>query len=285
MADSSALFDWQSSAHLGFEQLQSYFFSLIPQLFVAAIILLLGWGCAWLLSKLALTLLRVLNKALASIQQKTQQPRQVQLSPQHIKVICRSVFWLTLLFFATAAASSLGLSLFTDSAAALFAYLPNLITGILIMVAGYLLAGLISSMIKASAHSIGFAHTEAATRIAHFVILFTAMVIGVEQLGINVHFVTNLVIVVTGMLCFGVALAFGLGSQEVIANTVAARQAQRHCRINDDIDIAGVRGRLTEITATMLVIESDQGRVLIPASVFLKHHSHISTTDTTGHRQ
>ena len=102
------------------------------------------------------------------------------------------------------------------------------------------------------------------------VTLFTALVVGIEQLGIQIQFVTELLLVVAGVLLAGVALAFGLGAQQLIANIVGAQQLQKFCRLGDRLNIAGTEGVVIEITSTGLVLETDAGRSWVPAKLFLE---------------
>lgn len=262
--------DWQSILAGSYEHLVYQIVSYLPQVTAVLVLLLIGWLVAWLLSKVTAGFLAFTNRAAIGFSQKLHSDKPFQLRPNHMQLISRVVFWLTMMFFFAAAASSLGLDFFSGWFASLFGYLPKLIAGVLIIIGGYLAGNVISVMARASAQSIGFSRVDTAARIAKLIVLFTAVVIGVEQLGINIQFVTHLVIVLTGVMCFGIALAFGLGSRDLIANTVAARQVLRHCRVNDQIEIAGLSGKLTEITGTMVVIETEKGRTLIPASVFLQ---------------
>ncbi|CAM3872277.1 MULTISPECIES: mechanosensitive ion channel family protein [Pseudoalteromonas] len=285
MATEDTFDNWQHALSASYEQLINQFVTHTPQLLGAALMLLVGWVVAWLLSKLTISLFKLCNRALAGLSQRVQTEQTLQLNLKHARLIGKTVFWVTMMFFIAAATSSLGLNFFSDWISSLLSYLPNLLAGIFIIVGGYLLGNLASAMARAGAQSVGFARVEVAGNIAKLAILFTATVIGIEQLGINIQFVTNMVVVLTGVLCAGVALAFGLGSRELIANTVAAKQALRHCRINDQIEIAGVSGTLTEITATMLVIETQKGRTLIPARQFLKDSAHITATHSHSSKQ
>jgi hypothetical protein len=85
-----------------------------------------------------------------------------------------------------------------------------------------------------------------------------------------------LMIVVSGVLLSGVALAFALSSKLLLSNILAARQARKHLRVNEHICIAQVEGILVEISATMLVIETAKGRCLVPAKFCLESTSEVS---------
>jgi small-conductance mechanosensitive channel len=81
--------------------------------------------------------------------------------------------------------------------------------------------------------------------------------------------------VVSGVIVAGIALAFGLGAKTLVANIIGARHAQKYCRSSDHIQIAGVEGKVVEINSTMMVIETDQGRIMIPAKLYLEEISQV----------
>lgn len=63
---------------------------------------------------------------------------------------------------------------------------------------------------------------QAATlaRSVQIVILATAIIVGIELIGLNMHFVTTGVVVFVGILLDGAALAFGLGAKTMVGNIV-----------------------------------------------------------------
>ncbi|MDN4503495.1 mechanosensitive ion channel [Alteromonadaceae bacterium BrNp21-10] len=268
--------NWQSAFTQSYDLLIKNILAYVPQLLGALVLMLIGWIVAWILAKVTLTLMSLLNRIMVKVSQSLHVNKPWNLKPQHVQVASKSVFWITLIFFAAATTSSMGLDFFATWLGAILSYLPNLLAGLVIIIGGYLLGNLASAMARATAQSAGFEQVQTIGNMVKLAVVFTALVIGVEQLGINIQFITNLVIVLTGVLSAGIALAFGLGSKQLIANTVAARQIKHHCQIDDHISIAGVEGTLTEITATMLIIETQQGRTLVPASEFMRQASNIN---------
>lgn len=265
--------DLQSAITDLYTQLQTYLLGYLPQLLGALLLILAGWIVAWLLSRLTLSLIRLLNRLLTVLVPTALRDKGLEIKHQHSQFAGKIIFWLVMLFFIAASTSILGLDLFATWLGGLLAYLPKLLAGILIMLGGYLLSNLLSTMARATAESAGLAQAGWIGAFTKFAVIFTALVIGIEQLGINIHFITTLVIVLTGVLSFGLALAFGLGSRELIANVVGARQARKHCQIDDHLKVGETDGILVEITDTMLVLETAQGRALLPAKYWLEQSS------------
>ena len=276
MENSSTPAEWQSVLSASFEQLLAYLLAYLPQLFGAILLIVVGWLLAFILSKLTLTLLSLVNRLVVRIAPSFLRDKQIELKPAYLVVVSKSVFWLVILFFIAAATKILGLDFFASSIKALIAYLPRLLAGALIIFFGFLLGNIAKAMAKAAAESSGMQQPDAIGTFVKVAVVFTSLVIGVEQIGINVRFVTNLVVILSGVLTAGVALAFGLGCKELVSNVVGARQAKKYCQLQESISIAGVEGVLVDISNTMLVLETEKGKIMLPASFYLNNITTVS---------
>jgi len=105
-------------------------------------------------------------------------------------------------------------------------------------------------------------------RIAQTIILVAAVVIGADQIGINVTFLVILAAVVLGTLLGGVALAVSLGAKTFVANLISGHAVRQNYRLGQVVRIAGFEGRILDITPTAVVLETSDGRVNLPAKVF-----------------
>lgn len=268
--------DWQNALSSSYEQLIAYLIAYVPQLLGALFLIFLGWLIAWLSSRLVLSLMRFVSRIWQQTSFKLFPGKSAELSAKHALIVSKTVFWIVMLFFIAAATASLGLDFFATWLSSFLSYVPQLLAGLLIIIGGYLLGNVASIMAETTAQTAGFKRPGVLGRLAKMAVLFTALVIGIEQLGINIQFITTLMIVVTGVLLSGIALAFALSSKLLLSNILAARQARKHLRVNEHICIAQVEGILVEISATMLVIETAKGRCLVPAKFCLESTSEIS---------
>ena len=127
------------------------------------------------------------------------------------------------------------------------------------------------------AESAGFKQSELLGTSVQVAVFFTAVVIGVEQLGINIHFFTQFFIVTSAILLFGFSLAFGLGAKDLIGNIIGSQQAQKIIRIGDEIAIDDIEGVVIEISSTALILETEAGRTTLPAHWFSNKMTHIKS--------
>jgi small-conductance mechanosensitive channel len=177
------------------------------------------------------------------------------------------VYWVTILFFLTAATQVLGLNAFLGWLNRVVAYLPTLLTGGLIMLAGFLLSALVRDLV-ATAAPLGDSQRVLLGRAAQFVILITAIVIGADQIGIKVTFLVIMVTVLAGTLLGGLALALSLGARTYVSNLIGAHYLSQQFRAGQTMRVGNYQGRVLEFTATSIVLETADGRVNLPAKIY-----------------
>ena len=274
--------DWPellvSTSHHLLDQLIVY----TPKLLGAILLLAIGSLIAYLLSKLARTGVKLVESLLLRLFPSFVFKSDIKFRQSYIDAISKIVFWFVLLFFVAASANSLGLDMVSNWVQQLLLYLPRLAVGILIIIGGYLISNAIKLMVVSATESAGMKQALWIGRSAQFVVFFTAIVIGVEQLGINIQFFTELFIIISAILLSGFSLAFAFGAKYLVANIIGAQQANKFYQLGDEISIADIEGVLVEIKGTMLVIESQQGRMLIPASLVMQHIARIKSPSSTG---
>ncbi|WP_088329361.1 mechanosensitive ion channel [Lacimicrobium sp. SS2-24] len=273
MTSESPSGNWQTALTQLYSGLSEQLWAYLPQLLGALLLVLAGWLVAWLLSRLTRSVINLINRLLGALKPLSMRSKALYIKPAHGRIAGRIVFWIVMLFFLAAATSTLGLAFFANWLGQFLTYLPRLLAGLLIMIGGVVLGNLLSSMTKATAESAKLPKVMWLAAMVKYAVIFTALVIGVEQLGINIQFITNLVVVVIAVFSAGLALAFALGSQSLVANLVGTRQARKHCKLQDYIQIGDTQGVLLEITDNMLILETEQGRTLIPGKQWMNRSS------------
>jgi small-conductance mechanosensitive channel len=105
-------------------------------------------------------------------------------------------------------------------------------------------------------------------RSAQIIILFTAIIIGIDQVGIDIAFLSVIAGIVLSAMLGGLALAFGLGARTHVSNIIAANQLRNLYHVGDKVRVGDIEGRILDITVSRLLIETDIGTVDIPAKLF-----------------
>jgi small-conductance mechanosensitive channel len=248
----------QVSAGLG-ERLAA----LLPQLIGALALLTVGWLLARLLRvatrRGALLLDALLARGAGASRWKV---------GRSATLLGNIVYWVVLLFFVTAATHTLGLQTFTDWLARLLDHLPALAAGLLIVVAGYLASGFVGELVQATATGLAPLQRAALARVAQGATLIMALLVGADQIGLKITWIAILAAVLVGTVMGGVTLAVSLGARGYVANLIGAFYLRQVLRLGQRVRVAGHEGRVVDITVTSLVLETADGRVLLPASLY-----------------
>ena len=103
---------------------------------------------------------------------------------------------------------------------------------------------------------------------------------GIDQIGIDVTFVTTMLAIVLGGVVLGFSLAFGLGTRRVVANLVASHSLQRYFSVGQRARFGEIEGEILDFTPTGVVLATEQGRTHVPASHFDEQSSVLRTGDS-----
>jgi small-conductance mechanosensitive channel len=192
------------------------------------------------------------------------------LQPRHppARIVGAVVFWLMMLIFITMSTEVLGLGIFVTWLKEIVNYLPLAIAGLLIVLVGFVISSLTRDLIASTAASAGLSHGDLLGRTAQIIILLIAVVIGVDQIGIDITFLSVIAGIVLSAMLGGIALAFGLGARTHVSNIIAANQLKQLYQVGDKVRIGDVEGRIVEISVSRVILESDVGSVDIPAKLF-----------------
>ncbi|WP_418318301.1 mechanosensitive ion channel family protein [Piscinibacter sakaiensis] len=235
----------------------------LPQVLGAIALLLIGWLLARLLRMATRRAAGLLDSL---ITRSTGQARwKIGRSASLVGTI---VYWVVLLFFITAATHTLGLQSFSDWLARLLDHLPTLAAGLLIVFAGYLLSGFVGEIVLATASGLAPPQRQALARVAKWATLILALLIGADQIGLKVTWLAIFAAVLVGSILGGLALSVSLGARHYVANLIGAHHLRQALRIGQRVRVAGHEGRIVDLSATSLILETDDGRVMLPGSVY-----------------
>ncbi|MGB5172159.1 MAG: mechanosensitive ion channel domain-containing protein [Eudoraea sp.] len=188
-------------------------------------------------------------------------------------------FWLIIFSSILLITDILGLTVLTNWFESIIQYLPNFLAAILIIFAAIIVGNLISDLIESLSHRFGIEYSATLGRIAQVLLLFVAIIIAMDQIGIEISFLINLIDIILAALLFGAALAFGLGARTSISNILGAFYVRKSYKEGDVVQIGEVKGRIIKIDTTSVVLDSEKGQVIIPAKEFNENKSFLITKD------
>ncbi|MEP7206949.1 MAG: hypothetical protein ABI920_08420 [Casimicrobiaceae bacterium] len=238
----------------------------LPSIVGAVLLLIVGWLAALLLRSAARRLLLLLDVVVARMLGRSLAER-VRFA-RSARVVGAIVFWVVLLVFITAATQVLGLQAFTQWLARVIDYLPELLAGLMIVVAGYIVSRIAADLILRTSGPLAPAQRLVAARAAQVTILAAAVLVGAEQIGIRVTLLAIFVGVAAVAIAGGVVVAISLGARVHVANLIGVQQTRQRYTLGQRIRVAGFDGRILEFAAHAVVLETEDGTVTLPGRVF-----------------
>jgi hypothetical protein len=134
-----------------------------------------------------------------------------------VTLVANAIYWLLTLGVTLAVLSSLGLRTATDLFARLVQYIPNVVATIIVLIFGTLFAQFVQTATYTYLSNLGVTSAGMISSLARIALIVFVVSISLEQLSIGGQVLVSAFQIAFGALCFGVALAFGLGGRDAAA--------------------------------------------------------------------
>ena len=178
------------------------------------------------------------------------------------------VFWAVLLFFVATAADALRLPLLSAAVASLSLFVPRVMVAVLIVVAGLVMGNVARGAITAAAARAGAALGRGLGQIVRLAIVMAAVLIAVAELGVDITLLTAVFSVAFAALLGSFAIAFGLGARTAMSNIIGSHYMRQTFEVGQMVRVGGIEGTIAELTATTVILEVPEGRMIVPAKQF-----------------
>jgi len=235
----------------------------IPNLFVALILVLLGFVVAKLLDTL---LSKLLGKVgLDRLMAGTGLTKLIARAGIQVPVsalIGKIVYWFVLLVFLVSAAESLGLQRVSATLDVLALYLPKVFGAALVLVIGILLAQLVSGLVRSAADGVGLDYANGLARIAQGLVIILSISVAIGQLEVKTDLLNNVIAIVLISVGLAVALALGLGSRDIAAQILAGIYVRELYEVGQELKVGDVQGQIEEIGTVKTTLLTDDGELV-----------------------
>jgi len=241
----------------------------LPNLLGALALLFIGWVAAFLIRWLIQHFAKGLDALLAVVHrwlgQKVTRPRWSVSN-----LVGKIVFWIILTYAVSAAAEQLGLITFAHWVLGLLGYLPRVLISAFILFIGYLISSGVRNIVVTVADSSGFQHGLSLGYLASGLILAFTLLLGLDQLGLDVTVFASIIVLAAAALFGSAALAFGIGAGDAVRNVMASHYVRKAYRPGQRVRMQGLEGEIVELTQVAVILETAEGEAWIPARHFLE---------------
>jgi small-conductance mechanosensitive channel len=266
---------WYDSISITYKQYVEQFISFAPTLLGALAILLVGVVFGLVLKHAARKIVKLLGVIFLKKSSSDHLSSKMVVLTTSANVLSFIAFWAVMLFFIASAANYIGWKVLQELIRTFLSYIPNLALSFFIIFTCFILADRVGIIISSLYRSVSHRENELLSKTAQVIIVFTGIILGIENLGIQMKFLTDLIVIVVGILLSGAALAFGFGARSMIANVIGSHFVKKHCKVGDKLGIADVIGVITEINSATITLETEEGKVIMPSKIFLSEMSKL----------
>jgi len=255
-----------------FRRLQYELIELIPKILMSLIVLLIGYLVARLVKFIVIRLFHYLDKLTKRKFSKVN----FEGAGSFLGI---AFFWLVLFFSVVLITEILALSILTQWFQSILQYIPNIFAATLIIFAAIILGNLLTNLIESVSERTGFRESTLFSRIIRFALISLAVIIALDQVGLEISLLIDIIDIVLAALLFGGALSFALGARASVSNILAAYYVRKGYKVGDVIQIGETKGKITKINSTNVVLENEIGRLTIPAKEFNESKSYLIKRD------
>ena len=246
-----------------FLEVAEHFTGLPRNAMFATLILVAGWLLAFLMRSMTVRLVREVARMIASGRTDD------ALARHRLDVLLgRGVFWVVIVLTVMAATERLGLPVINAWLSVVAAYLPRVFTCLVIIITGVIVGSLGRSALTRALPSTDYIDPERLGGVLQWLVVGASVLVAVQQLGIDVGFLTNVVTIALIGFFAASAIAFGLGGRAAVANIIAGHYVRELYEVGNTVRIEGLEGRIVRMTATAVILSHHDGETAVPTQLF-----------------
>ena len=192
---------------------------LLPKIVGFLLILIIGWLLSKLFSFVIKNLLRLARIHVLSEKAGIETfLKKGGLKKDVVDIISHVAYWFFIIITFVVAFNSVGLTAVSDVLNEILLYFPNVFVALVILVIGFYLARFVAGLVQVFAGNIGIEKPDIVGKIVYVVVIIFIVPITLNQLRIAANLVTNTFLLLFGALCLALAIAFGIGSKDLVAS-------------------------------------------------------------------
>jgi len=242
---------------------------ILPEAVLAILIVVAGWIVASIIYRICVKILSFF--AVDKLVAKTPLDRMLKsvgISKSASEILGLLFFWLAILVTLVFAAEILHLNQVSSALTVVTSYIPQVIAAFLIVVFGMLLAKFLQTVVVQSLAKTQLGYERSIGRAIQVIVLVFVFLAAIEQLGLNLSFVTTNVLIVVGAVLLIVGISVVLGARTVLENALLCQHLKRQLKTGQEVSIGQIKGTVQSFTLSGVILKTPQGNTVVPATHF-----------------
>lgn len=241
------------------------FASAVPNLIAAIIIAFIGYFIAKVIGKAVAAVLRKVGiDKLGEKLNETDLLSSTNFDFKPSKLIGTIVYVLLLLVFLVMATDILQMATVSNMVKNIIDYIPNLISALILLVLGILLADFIKKVVQTACESLGIPSGKIIATFIFYLVFLTMTISALSQAKIDTSLITSNMTVLLGGVVGAFALGYGFAARDTMANFLASFYSRKKLQIGDVIALDGEKGEVVELDNNSVTLDTGKSTVIIP---------------------
>lgn len=202
-------------------ELISKFWLALSKVIGALLIFLVGWLVAKFLKVLIIKFFKVIKiDQLAEDSGLKELLEKGNITLELSQLFGIGIYWILMLVVVFLAINFAGIQIPENVIERVLTFIPKFILGLLIFIFSIFLGNFFSGIVRTSAGNAGIAKAGLLGKITQIAIVTFGTVIALQEIGIASDFIGDVFIIILASFCFGTALAFALGTKDIIKEKI-----------------------------------------------------------------
>ena len=209
---------WQDAFLLALNDTLVNVLAYIPTILAALAVFLIGLIVAKWCKALTVKVLKLVRFS-SLVKKSGFEPflKKAEIEVKAEEILGSVVKWLIILVFFIATINLLGLSTVSTVLNSILSYIPRVVSAVLVITIGVLLAGLVEGVVKGALGQVDVKASRFLAKIASYIIVIFASLAAINELQIAQTLINTFFMGFVAMLAIGIGLAIGLGAKGLVA--------------------------------------------------------------------
>lgn len=186
----------------------------------------------------------------------------IELIPS--KMVSKVVYYLLFFIVILVATDVLGMQAVSDMMNNVLAYIPSLISAVLVFFVGILLADFLKRIVQTTCDSLGIPAASLIANVVFYFLFLNVAMITLSQARVQTAFIEENLSIILGGVVLAFAIGYGFASRPVLANLLAAYYNKGKVSIGDKIVIEGVEGEVIAMDNSTFTLSTGGALTIVP---------------------
>ena len=262
------------------EEVLMKFAAALPNVVGAIAILIIGWLLAKIVSKALEKIFETIKvDRLGEKINETEFATKANFKVKVSTFLSKLVHYLLMLIFIMMATDVLGMAVVSEMVSDLIAYLPRLLSAIVLFVLGIYLAEFVKNIVYAACVALAIPSSRVISTFVFYLIFLTLTISAMAQASIDTALITSNLTVILGGVILAFSIGYGFASRDTMANFIASFYSKNKVKIGDLISIDGSSGKVVAMDSTSLTLQADGKIIVIPLKKLTSEKVEIFSND------